>query len=87
MLHRISVLRLRSATDENGGQTLVFWWRSVPVWCVPVCLLEVCPCLSPGGYVNVQGLCDAACRGLSRQVVRLESEGPSREGELGKATG
>ena len=45
--------------------------RSVPVWHT----IKVCPCLihvwSPGGCAIVQGLCDAACRGLSRQAERL----------------
>ncbi len=45
--------------------------RSVPIWHK----IEVCPCLvhvwSPGGCAIVQGLCDAACRGLSRQAERL----------------
>ena len=44
-----------------------------------VCSNEVCPCLSPGGCVSVQGLCDAACRGLSRQVEDLSPK--DRAGE------
>ena len=34
-----------------------------------VCSNEVCPCLSPGGCVSVQGLCETACRGLNRRAI------------------